>query len=196
MRTRSHEIFPPHPPGAGRRARPRPRSSSARRLTPVEEMPAAGGSAAPSGRSSVTVQAEGGHYTLVTVETNQVGESEADKLAKRFLTVVHTLADPAHRADRRLLSPTDPGDFTMNFPHGVRRSPCCSCCCSVRGCPRRSAAAAPGCSCRPAPRAPAGRRGEPPAARPQPGQLPGLHRPPDPALRVSWCACWACSSAS
>ena len=35
---------------------------------------------------------------LVTVETNQVGESEADKLAKRFLTVVHTLADPTHRA--------------------------------------------------------------------------------------------------
>ena len=31
------------------------------------------------------MQAEGGHYTLVTVETNQVGESEADKLAKRFL---------------------------------------------------------------------------------------------------------------
>jgi hypothetical protein len=30
------------------------------------------------------------------VETNQVGESEADKLAKRFLTEVHTLADPAH----------------------------------------------------------------------------------------------------
>ena len=45
----------------------------------------------------MTVQAEGGHYTLVTVETNQVGESEADKLAKRFLTVVHTATDPSHR---------------------------------------------------------------------------------------------------
>ena len=42
------------------------------------------------------MQAEGGHYTLVTVETNQVGESEADKLAKRFLTVVHTMTDPTH----------------------------------------------------------------------------------------------------
>jgi hypothetical protein len=49
------------------------------------------------GRISVTVQAEGGHYTLVTVETNQVGESEADKLAKRFLTLVHTKAEPGHR---------------------------------------------------------------------------------------------------
>lgn len=49
------------------------------------------------GRIGVTVQAEGGHYTLITVETNQVGESEADKLAKRFLTLVHTKAEPGHR---------------------------------------------------------------------------------------------------
>jgi len=48
------------------------------------------------GQIAVSVQMEGGHYTLVTVETNQPGESEADKLAKRFLTVVHTMADPAH----------------------------------------------------------------------------------------------------
>ena len=49
------------------------------------------------GRLSVAAQAEGGHYTLVTVETNQVGESEADKLGKRFLTLVHTKAEPEHR---------------------------------------------------------------------------------------------------
>jgi len=49
------------------------------------------------GNIGITVQAEGGHYTLVTAETDQVGESEADKLAKRFLTMVHTLAEPAHR---------------------------------------------------------------------------------------------------
>ena len=49
------------------------------------------------GRITVTVQAEGGHYTLVTVETDQVGESEADKRAKRFLTMVHTMAEPTHR---------------------------------------------------------------------------------------------------
>jgi hypothetical protein len=49
------------------------------------------------GRVTVSVQAEGGHYTLVTVETDQVGESEADKLAKRFLTMVHTRAEPGHR---------------------------------------------------------------------------------------------------
>jgi hypothetical protein len=47
---------------------------------------------------SVTVDAriEGGHYTHVTVATDQVGESEVDKLAKRFLGTVHTKADTGH----------------------------------------------------------------------------------------------------
>jgi hypothetical protein len=67
------------------------------RLTPVEELPRRRRFTGTIGQVSVTVQAEGGHYTLVTVETNQVGESEADKLAKRFLTVVHTMAEPTHR---------------------------------------------------------------------------------------------------
>ena len=44
----------------------------------------------------VSVRAEGGHYTLVTIETDQVGESEADKLAKRLLGLVHTKHEPAH----------------------------------------------------------------------------------------------------
>ena len=67
------------------------------RLAPVEEAPRRRRFSGTIGQIGVTVQAEGGHYTLVTVETNQVGESEADKLAKRFLTVVHTLTDPTHR---------------------------------------------------------------------------------------------------
>ncbi len=50
------------------------------------------------GRVSVTVEAEGGHYTRVTVATDQVGESEADKLAKRFLTLAHAETHPAHRS--------------------------------------------------------------------------------------------------
>jgi hypothetical protein len=45
---------------------------------------------------TVTVEAEGGHYTLVTVSTDQPGESEADRLAKRFLTMVHKRSEPAH----------------------------------------------------------------------------------------------------
>jgi hypothetical protein len=68
-----------------------------RTLRSVEEQPRRRQFAGTIGRITVTVQAEGGHYTLVTVETDQVGESEADKLAKRFLTMVHTMAEPAHR---------------------------------------------------------------------------------------------------
>jgi hypothetical protein len=67
------------------------------RLTPVEELPRRRRFTGTVGQVTVSAEAEGGPYTLVTVETNQVGESEADKLAKRFLTVVHTLADPTHR---------------------------------------------------------------------------------------------------
>jgi hypothetical protein len=66
-------------------------------LAPIEEESRRRQFAGSIGRISVSVQAEGGHYTLVTVETNQVGESEADKLAKRFLTLVHTRAEPGHR---------------------------------------------------------------------------------------------------
>ena len=67
------------------------------RLAPVEESSRRRRFAGAIGQLGVTVEAEGGHYTLVTVETNQVGESEADKLAKRFLTLVHTRAEPGHR---------------------------------------------------------------------------------------------------
>ncbi len=48
------------------------------------------------GRITIQVAAEGGHYTQVTVATDQVGESEADKLAKRFLAVVHRRVEPEH----------------------------------------------------------------------------------------------------
>ena len=68
------------------------------RLAPTEEAPRRRRFSGTIGQVAVTVQAEGGHYTLVTIDTNQPGESEADKMAKRFLTVVHTMADPAHEA--------------------------------------------------------------------------------------------------
>ena len=66
------------------------------RLAPVEEAPRRRRFAGAIGQVIVTIEAEGGHYTRITVETNQVGESEADKLAKRFLTLVHTLAHAGH----------------------------------------------------------------------------------------------------
>ena len=49
------------------------------------------------GELSVTVRAEGGHYTLVTIETNQPAESEIDRLGKRFLGTIHTMAKPGHQ---------------------------------------------------------------------------------------------------
>lgn len=67
------------------------------RLTPVAEGARQRTFSGAIGRIGVTVQAEGGHYTLVTVETDQVGESEADKLARRFLTLAHAATHPAHR---------------------------------------------------------------------------------------------------
>ena len=49
------------------------------------------------GRVTVRVAAEGGHYTLIDVSTDQVGESEADTVAKRFLALVHARVDPTHQ---------------------------------------------------------------------------------------------------
>lgn len=66
------------------------------RLAPTEEAPRQRRFSGTIGQIGVQVRAEGGHYTLITVETNQPGESEADKLAKRFLTLVHALEEPAH----------------------------------------------------------------------------------------------------
>jgi hypothetical protein len=67
-----------------------------RRIAPVEEGARRRRFAGTIGQLTVTAEAEGGHYTLVTADTNQPGESELDKLAKRFLAVVHTLAEPDH----------------------------------------------------------------------------------------------------
>ncbi len=67
------------------------------RLALTEEQPRRRGFAGRLGHLTVTAAPEGGHYTLVTVKTDQVGESELDKLAKRFLTLLHAHADPGHR---------------------------------------------------------------------------------------------------
>jgi hypothetical protein len=48
------------------------------------------------GTVALRVRADGGHYTLVTASTDQMAESEADKLVKRFLGTVHTRAEPTH----------------------------------------------------------------------------------------------------
>lgn len=66
------------------------------RLAPSEEAPRRRAFSGSLGRVSVAARAEGGHYTFVDVTTDQVGESELDRLAKRFLAEIHKQADPAH----------------------------------------------------------------------------------------------------
>jgi hypothetical protein len=67
------------------------------RLTPVHEGPRRRSWSGGPGTVTVTVEAEGGHYTLVTLITDQPAESEMDKFGKRFLGEVHRLAEPSHR---------------------------------------------------------------------------------------------------
>jgi hypothetical protein len=52
----------------------------------------------PIGTLTLTAAPEGGHYTKITVSTDQVGESEIDKVGKGFLTAVHRHADRQHVA--------------------------------------------------------------------------------------------------
>ena len=50
----------------------------------------------PRGPVDVRVEIEGGHYTRVTVATKDVGESELDRVAKRFLSELHAVEEPGH----------------------------------------------------------------------------------------------------
>jgi len=66
------------------------------RLAPAEEAPRRRSYSGAIGRVTISARAEGGHYTFVEVTTDQVGESEIDRLAKRFLAEVHRQVDPTH----------------------------------------------------------------------------------------------------
>lgn len=66
------------------------------RLAPVESTSRGRVFNGTIGEVRVTAAAEGGHYTLVTVSTDRVGESEVDKLAKRYLALVHAQVDRSH----------------------------------------------------------------------------------------------------
>ncbi|HET7564919.1 MAG TPA: hypothetical protein VFJ96_07985 [Gemmatimonadaceae bacterium] len=49
------------------------------------------------GIMKMRVRPEGGHYTFIEVETDQVGESRLDRNVKRYFVTVHRTADPRHR---------------------------------------------------------------------------------------------------
>ena len=48
------------------------------------------------GSLKLSVRAEGGHYTFVQAETDQMGESRLDRNVKRFFVSLHRTEDPAH----------------------------------------------------------------------------------------------------
>jgi hypothetical protein len=49
------------------------------------------------GTVKVSVRPEGGHYTFIEAETDQVGESRLDRNVKRFFVRVHRQAEPSHK---------------------------------------------------------------------------------------------------
>ena len=51
------------------------------------------------GTLHLTVKKEGGHYTFVQIQTDQIGESRLDRNAKRYFVKLHRVADPAHKLE-------------------------------------------------------------------------------------------------
>ncbi|HXQ29035.1 MAG TPA: hypothetical protein VN848_07185 [Gemmatimonadales bacterium] len=66
------------------------------RLVPAEEQPRRRVYTGSLGKVTIAARAEGGHYTMVEIGTDQVGESELDRLAKRFLVDIHLRVEPTH----------------------------------------------------------------------------------------------------
>ncbi len=52
--------------------------------------------AGPLGTMRLLVRMEGGHYTFVEVETDQIGESRLDKNVKKFFVQLHRRVDSRH----------------------------------------------------------------------------------------------------
>lgn len=49
-----------------------------------------------SAKMRLNVRPEGGHYTFVEVETDQIGESRLDRNVKRFFVQLHRREEPGH----------------------------------------------------------------------------------------------------
>jgi hypothetical protein len=52
--------------------------------------------AGPLGALKLSAKPEGGHYTFVQVETDQMGESRLDRNVKKFFVSLHRTEDPTH----------------------------------------------------------------------------------------------------
>ena len=53
----------------------------------------------PLGTLKVSARPEGGHYTFVEVDTDQMGESRMDRNVKRFFVELHRTEDPSHKLE-------------------------------------------------------------------------------------------------
>jgi len=51
------------------------------------------------GTLELSAKKEGGHYTFVEIDTDQIGESRLDRNAKRFFVKLHRVSDPLHRLE-------------------------------------------------------------------------------------------------
>lgn len=48
------------------------------------------------GTLRLSVRMDGGHYTVVEAQSDQVGESRLDKNVKKYFVALHRQADPRH----------------------------------------------------------------------------------------------------
>ncbi|HET9424418.1 MAG TPA: hypothetical protein VFO55_03530 [Gemmatimonadaceae bacterium] len=53
----------------------------------------------PLGSMKLSARPEGGHYTFVEVETDQMGESRLDRNVKRFFVRIHRSENPTHQLE-------------------------------------------------------------------------------------------------
>ena len=53
----------------------------------------------PIGTMKLGARPEGGHYTFIEVETDQMGESRLDRNVKRFFVRLHRSEDPTHQLE-------------------------------------------------------------------------------------------------
>ena len=49
------------------------------------------------GSVTIRVRPEGGHYTFVQADTDQMGESRMDRNVKAYFVRLHRVADPQHK---------------------------------------------------------------------------------------------------
>jgi hypothetical protein len=53
----------------------------------------------PLGSMKLSARPEGGHYTFIEVETDQMGESRLDRNVKRFFVRIHRSENPTHQLE-------------------------------------------------------------------------------------------------